>query len=212
MQDTLIVRERLVEFVQAARESDDGYTVRDLQEMVELELMMETGGLLNWVKRKMTGIDDDALEEVQAGMDEIATEEDRQKALREIEELLKECGEIAGRSNARHAGTVAVGAGALKLSGLLNKNRALGKAAVGFVSNIGKSVSNIFRSTETKKAMSAVSGSLIFGAIAAYGAVKVAQGLARIYVTNDGTMDDYIAALRAARKEIESKKLGKDAE
>ena len=49
MQDILNVQRRLVEFVEAARASDEPYTVRDLQEMVELELMAETGGLLNWV-------------------------------------------------------------------------------------------------------------------------------------------------------------------
>ena len=49
MQDILNVQRCLAEFVEAARASDEPYTVRDLQEMVELELMAETGGLLNWV-------------------------------------------------------------------------------------------------------------------------------------------------------------------
>ncbi len=221
MQDTLIVRERLVEFVQAARESDDGYTVRDLQEMVELELMMETGGLLNWLKRKVTGIDDDALQEIQDGLVGIATEQDRQKALRDIDQLLKECEEIAGRSTGRHVATAAVGGAVLKFSGLFGDNGLLGKAAMGTAkgaaSLAGRMIGSVFgavipglKDAGAKGAM--VLGKGAVGAVAVYGVLKIAQGLARIYVSKDGTMDDYIAALRAARKEIESKKLDKAAE
>lgn len=133
MQDILNVQRRLVEFVEAARASDEPYTVRDLQEMVELELMAETGGLLNWVKRKLTGIDDDALAEIKAGVDSIATEEERQKALRTIDQLLKECEELAGR----HAATAAVGTAALKLSGIFGDQGLLGKAVTGTAKGIG---------------------------------------------------------------------------
>jgi hypothetical protein len=216
MQDILNVQCRLVEFVEAARVSDEPYTVRDLQEMVELELMAETGGLLNWVKRKLTGIDDDALAEIKAGVDSIATEEDRQKALRTIDQLLKECEELAGRSAGRHAATAVAGTAALKLSGIFGDQGLLGKAVTGTAKGIGlltgRMLGSVFGAVIPGLKDGGAKGALVLGkvgeyAVAAYGAVKIAQVIARIYVAKDGTMDDYIAALRAVRKEIESKKL-----
>ena len=163
-------------------------------------------------KRKLTGIDDDALAEIKAGVDSIATEEERQKALRTIDQLLKECEELAGR----HAATAAVGTAALKLSGIFGDQGLLGKAVTGTAKGIGsltgRMLGSVFGAVIPGLKDGGAKGALVLGkvgeyAVAAYGAVKIAQVIARVYVAKDGTMDDYIAALRAVRKEIESKQL-----
>lgn len=216
MQDILNVQQRVAEFVAAARQSEESYTVRDLQEMVELEFLEETGGFANWIKRKLTGIDDAALEEIQAAVDGITTEQEREKALRSIDDLLKECEEIAGRGAGRHAVTAAVGGAALKLSGLFGGQGLMGKAitktAGGVGAVAGRMIGSVFGSVIPGMKDGGAKGALVLGkvgeySIAAYGALKIAQVIARVYVSKDGTMDDYIAALRAVRKEIEDKKL-----
>lgn len=217
MQDILTVRERLIEFVQVARDSEQPYTVQDLQEMVELEFLAETGGLLNWLKKKVTGIDEASLEEIREGLDAITTEEERQKALREIEQLLKECEEVAGRSTGRNLATAAVGGAVLKLSGLAGDNGILGKMVVGTAkgagATVGRLLGSVFGAVIPGLKNGGAKGAMILGkvggaAVGVYGILKIAQGLARIYVAKDGSMDDYIAALRALRQEIAAKKLG----
>lgn len=231
MQDTLTVRERMVDFISAARLSQESYTVRDLQEMVELEFLTETGGIVSWIKRKLTNIDDSALADIQESIDGITTEQDRQRVLREIEMLLADAEEIAGRGAVRNVATgVGAATGSIAALGVVKLASVVGDViALPFTlasktasavkkAATGKTWASIFSSgakapPPPKSLMDKVSGSITFGnavkgAIVGYAVYRIAQGLARIYVNNDGSMVEYIAALRAVRKDIEDKKLG----
>lgn len=95
-------------FIEAARGSEQPFTIDQLTVMVECELhtmtLQEFGGFGSWIKRYFTGMDNDLVSEIEDGIKGIDTETKKSQALDEIDKYLEQA---TGTTGDQKAATIA---------------------------------------------------------------------------------------------------------
>jgi hypothetical protein len=82
------VAEACAAFVCAAAESAEGYTIEQLTEMVNDLILSEVGGLMSWLGANFTGMARGFPAEVRAEILKIKTQEDKDRALKDIDNYI----------------------------------------------------------------------------------------------------------------------------
>ena len=197
------VLENLRAFLVTAQSSESHYTLAQLQEMVETELLGESINFVSWIKRTITGVDESLVDEMRTALDEMRTTEQRNELLQTIDSLLKEATVLQGRGMGKLALSAIGGATLTNMSGLVGGAAAIPGTLLGSMLG-GLTGVGIKQGTKLGASLSFKAGK--YGAMA-FGAMAVLKALGTIYVQKSGTLDEYVGALKALRVEVENKQL-----
>ena len=215
------VEDSLRAFAEAVRGAESPYSVQDLVEMVAAEIRRkpesalteatfnEAGGVISWIKRYVTGADEDIIEEIRSEMSSIKTRQEKDAMLRFIDKLIAEVRKYTDRGDV-NSGVRGGIAGFFTLGYLrsvfasVTKGKEMRKNAEALAQQLAQQYGeDDFVAQGAKRAANQV-GKLgtITHAIGLFALVRLVANIFHIIRKNNGSAMEYLDALSAVRSEV----------
>lgn len=183
-----------------------------LEEDDDIQLLDEAGGLVSWLKRAMTNVDHDVVEDLKEALRDLKTERDRQQLLQEIDHFLADA-RAALRDGTAGDLLRSLGLGGVSAAGGAGAGWAWGtytapKVSTGFIASIAKAlnIGNVVTSAQRTSHIVRTANSMAFSAFA--GAAAIAFVLKTVN-RFDGSLKNYVDALEALKVEVQKLRLPK---